>query len=259
VDALGALNAADLAGENAALRLSLAAAAAFAIAVGGLLVMLVHAQLFLRRRFHRQVNDPLLAASVAVLLLAAWMGAQVVHTMAAAATANQAYAHLHDLWLARSLANDADGSVSLSLAAAGSGTEFDRAFAVQTSQLGVLLAGAAGGARPPGEREAAVTALRTHQRFLAAGDRLRAAVENGDQAGAVRIALGTEPDQLAVVFGELDEALGDGIAIDQESFASAIDAAGSPLGLDVGLPSLAVAIAVLALWGLQPRIAEYRE
>jgi hypothetical protein len=73
----------------------------------------------------------------------------------------------------------------------------------------------------------------------------------------VSVALGTRPGQLAVVFGELDEALGDAIAVVQAQFDAAIDAAASPLGLDVGLPCLAAAIALLTLWGLQPRIAEY--
>jgi hypothetical protein len=278
VDALGALNARNLASEDAALTFSLAAAGLFLAVAAGVLGLLVSAQVFLRQRFHRQLNDGLLAASAGVLLLTAWMGAQVGHTALAARTADEAYARVHDLWLARSLANDADGNVSLSLAALGDGAEFDQAFTAETARLvdrpltdrmvadavtgrvefRGLLADEIGEARFPGERDAAVRALRTYQQFMSADAALRAAVASGDQAGAVATALGTRPGQLAVVFGELDEALGDGIAIDQDQFSTAVGDASSALGLNAGLPALAAAIALLTLWGLQPRIAEYR-
>jgi hypothetical protein len=278
VDAVGALNAQDLAGEDTALTLSLAAAAGFLAVALAVMGLLVHTQVFVSRRFNRQVNDGLLAATAGVLLLTVWMGAQVTHTAVAAAGAQEAYARVHDLWLARSIANDADGAVSLSLAAPDDAATFDRAFAAGTAQLvdrpltdgivtdaaagrvefGGLLAVSVRDARTAGEREAALRALRTYRQFLSADAALRESVARGDQNGAVAIALGTQPGQLAVVFGELDEALGDSIAIDQAEFAASADAAGSPLGLDGGLPALAVATALLTLWGLSPRLAEYR-
>jgi hypothetical protein len=257
VDAVGALNARDLTGEDGALTFSLVVAAAFLVLAVGVLGLLGYTQLFVRRRFNRQLNDGLLAASAGVLLLGAWMGAQAAHTTVAAGTARQAYARVHDLWLARSLANDADGNVSLSLAAVGGGTEFDRAFTAETGQLGGLLTAELHDAGFPGERDAAARTLSTYRAFMSADAAVRDAVGQGDQADAVSVALGTRPGQLAVVFGELDEALGDTIAVVQAHFGDAIDAAGSPLGLDVGLPCLAAAIALLTLWGLQPRIAEY--
>jgi hypothetical protein len=113
-------------------------------------------------------------------------------------------------------------------------------------------------ARTPAEREAALRALRTYRQFLSADAAVRDSVAHGDLGGAGEVALGTLPGQLAVVFGELDEALGDSIAIDQAEFAGSVDAAGSPLGLDGGLPALAIAIVAFTLWGLRPRLAEYR-
>jgi len=258
VDAVGALNARDLVREDAALTLSLAGAAVFGALATGVAGLLVYTQVFVRRRFNRDLNDGLLAATAAVVLLGAWMGAQVAHTAINAATAERAYARVHDLWLARSLANDADGNVSLSLAAPGSGAEFDQAFAAETAELGRLLSAQAASARDAGERAAAVRALGAYRQFLDAAGRVRDEVARGDQAEAERIALGTSPGRLAVVFGELDEALGDAIAVAQDEFARALDAAGSALGLEAGLPGLAVAIVLLTLVGLEPRIAEYR-
>jgi hypothetical protein len=258
VDAVGVLNGRDLARQDAALAFSLATAAAFLVVAVGMLGLLGYTQLFLRRRFNRQLNDGLLAASAGVLALGAWMGAHAAHTTMSAGTAQQAYTRVHDLWLARSLANDADGNVSLSLAAVGGGTEFDQAFGAETSQLGALLTAELHSARFPGERAAAARTLASYQQFLSAATTVRDAVGQGDQDGAVSAALGTRPGQLAVVFGELDEALGDTIDVVQAQFGAAIDAAASPLGLDVGLPCLAAAIALLTLWGLQPRIGEYR-
>ena len=257
VDAVSVLNGRDLDREGSALTFSLAVAAAFLVLAAGLLGLLGYTQRFLRRHFNRQLNDGLLAASAAVVLLGAWMGSQAAHTMVSAGTADQAYARVHDLWLARSLANDADGNVSLSLAALGGGAEFDQAFTSETAQLGGLLTAELRDARFPGEHAAALRTLATFGRFLSADAAVRDAVGHGDQQGAVSVALGTRPGQLAVVFGEFDEALGDTIAVVQGQFGAAIDAARSPLGLDVGLPCLAAAIALLTLWGLQPRIAEY--
>lgn len=247
LDAVGALNERDLARERAGLTVALAGAAAFGAVAAAVVGMLVHAQVFVSRRFNRQLNDGLLAATAATVLAAAWMGGQVAHTALAARGAEQAYARVHDLWRARSLANDADGNVSLSLAAPGAGDEFDRAFTAETDELGRLL-GELGAAR----------SLAAYRAFLDAGADVRAAVAGGNQAGAVTVALGTGPGQLAVVFGELDEALGDAIAAAQDEFSGAVDAADSPLGLDAGLPCLAAAVALLTLWGVRPRIAEYR-
>jgi hypothetical protein len=258
VDAVGVLNGRDLAREDASLTFSLVTAAGFLVAGVGVLGLLGYTQVFVRRRFNRQLNDGLLAASAAVLVLGAWMGAQAAHTAMAAANAQQAYARVHDLWLARSLANDADGNVSLSLAAVGGGAEFDQAFTAETRELGGLLAGELHAARFPGERDAAARTLGTYRQFLDAEAAVRSTVAHGDQGGAVSVALGTRPGQLAAVFGELDEALADTIAVVQAQFGAAIDMAASPLGLDVGLPCLAAAIILLTLWGVQPRIAEYR-
>jgi hypothetical protein len=258
VDAVGVLNGRDLAGVDAALTFSLAAAGAFLVLAVSVLGLLGYTQLFVRRRFNRQVSDGLLAAAAGVLVLTGWMGAQAAHTAVAAGTAEQAYARIHDLWLARSLADDADGNVSLSLAAVGGGDQFDQAFAAETRQLGDLLAAEIRDARFPGERDAAGRAQGTYRQFLSADAAVRNAAGQGDEGGAAATALGTRPGQLAVVFGELDEALGDTIAVVQAQFGSSIDAASSPLGLDVGLPCLAAAIALLTLWGLEPRIAEYR-
>jgi len=278
VDALGALNAEDLAGEESALAFSLGTAAVFLAISIGLLGLLLYTQVFLRRRFRRRQNDRLLAATLLVLALTGWMAAQVAHTALAATRAQEADARLHDLWLARSLVNDADGNVSLSLIALGQGAEFDAAFAAETRLLvdrpltdqmvheaarghvgfRGLLADEIARATFPDERAAAARALRAYQQFIAADAGVRAAVAAGNDADAVAIALGTSPGQLGSVFGELDESLGDTIAIDEARFDGAVGDASSGLGLDVGLPALALAVALLTFWGLEPRIAEYR-
>ncbi|HSR23315.1 MAG TPA: hypothetical protein VLW53_07175, partial [Candidatus Eisenbacteria bacterium] len=207
LDALGTLDARDLAREDAALTLSLVGAGVFGAVAAAVVGLLVHTQVFVRRRFNRQTSDLLLAATAAAALLTAWMGAQVAHTALEARGAGQTYARVHDLWLARSLVNDADGNVSLSLAAPGAGAEFDQAFTAESAQLGRLLEEQAAGAQRPEERAAAARTLDAYREFTSAGEAVRGAVARGDQAGAIAVALGTRPGQLAVVFGELDEAL----------------------------------------------------
>ena len=108
----------------------------------------------------------------------------------------------------------------------------------------------------PGERDAALKALRAYQRFLDVDAAVRARAA-GDHEGAVALALGTGPGALGAAFGDLDAALAEAIGVDQRQFDEAIQRAEPSLALNLGVPLGALAIALLALWGLQPRIAEY--
>jgi hypothetical protein len=279
VDALAAVNSGNASVEYNSLWY-LAALLAVFFAFGALLfALLISTQGYVRRRFRRRRNNRLMVATVLLLLLSGVMAGQALYTYRNLQTAEeQAFPRLHQLWQARATVADLNGNESLSLIARGNGSAFDEAFKAETLQLvdrpltDALVEDAAQGKVQfkglladeikqggfPGERAAAVRALRAYQQFLAADAAVRARASTGDHDGAVALALGSSQGQLGAAFADLDAALGAAIEIDQREFDQAISRATPNLALNLAIPLCAVGIAVLVVWGLQPRIAEYR-
>ena len=279
IDSLDRLSSRDLSEENFSLwftALALVAFGGLAIVVLGLLISL---QAFIRRRFRRRWNRRLLSATVLLMLVTGWLVAQSISSYRSLSIAEQqAFLRLHTLWQARSLAADANGNESLSLIARGNGAAFDRAFKVETGQLvsseltvdmidlaargqvrfGGLLAGEMRSATFPGERDAATAVLRAYRQFLLADAAVRAKAAAGDYDGAVAMTLGSGAGQLGAAFDDLEASFDQAIAILQRYFDWAIAAAGPSMPLIFGLPLVGISIAILVLWGVQPRIAEYR-
>jgi hypothetical protein len=278
IDALAEVNSQYLSQQNDSLWYSAALLVIFFVCAPVLFAALLSTQSFLRRRFRRRRNLALLAATVLLVPLTAGVALQTAYAYRNLQVAEQqAFTHLQALWQARSLAVDANGNESLSLIARGNGASFDQAFKSETSQLvdrplsaaqvdeasrgrvhfGGLLADEIADARFPGEREAAIKALRAEQRFLEVDATVRARAAS-DHAGAVDVALGTRQGELAAAFSDLDSALSAVIEIDQRQFDNTMAAASPPLGLSLAIPLLSLGIALLVLRGLQPRIEEYR-
>ena len=278
IDALDRLNNQDLGRENARMWVAAGALAGFYLVALGLLALLVYTQGFLRARFRRRRNPRVLAATALLVLLAGGLGAQAAVTYINLEQAQlQAFGRLHVLWQARSLAVDANGNESLSLISRGAGAAFDDAFKAEAKQLvdrplndaliesaaqgdvrfNGLLADEIRGATFPGERDAAVKALRAYQQFRQIDQVVRdkSAI---DREGAVTLALGSGPGQLGAAFADMDTWLAEAIRIVRDRYDAAIATASPSPALDAGVPLCAVMIAVLVFWGLSPRRAEYR-
>ena len=210
-------------------------------------------------------------------VLGGWVAYQGFTTSTNLRTAErEAYPRLHALYQARSLVDDLNANASLALIAPSNAASYDDAFRVAAAQIadrpltdelvadaaqgqvrfGGLLADGLRAASFPGERQAVVEALKAYQAYLKIDAAVRAKAPSDHQA-AVALALGARDGQLAAAFASLDTALGRAIAIDQARFDDAIRTADPGLWLGVAIPLLSIAIALLALWGLQPRIAEY--
>lgn len=277
VDTLDKLNNQDLGRENSQIWIAAGALAGFYVIALCLLVILVYTQGFLRRRFRRRRNSRVLMAMVLLLMLGAGLGAQATLTYANLEQAQlQAFGRLHELWQVRSLAVDANGNESLSLIARGSGTAFDNAFKGETLRLvdrpltdqlveaaaqgdvrfKGLLADEINSAMFPGERDAAVKALRAYQQFLQIDQAVRDRSVS-DRDGAVALALGSGPGQLGSAFADMDASLGDAIGIVRQHYDAEVVMARPHLALDAGVPLCALGIAALVIWGLRPRLAEY--
>jgi hypothetical protein len=99
--------------------------------------------------------------------------------------------------------------------------------------------------------------FRAYDQYLQIDAAVRARAAS-DRPGAIALALGTGPGQLGAAFRELDAALEEAISVDQSAFDDAIAGAQAGGALNVGIPMLSLAAAFLALWGLRPRLAEYR-
>jgi len=279
VDALGALDRRSLSAENVDLLYGLVPLAAFLLCDLVLVFLLIRTQVFLRWRFRRRRNRRMLGATAVLFGLMALAAVQgTVSYFELVVAQQQTFGRLQTVWQARSLVADANGNESLSLISLGNGAAFDAAFKAETTRLvdrpltdGLVSSAAAGHvrfkglladelrrARLPQEREAAVSALRAYRDFLAIDGRVRAKAAAHDLRGAAALALGTQGGQLGAAFARLDAALARAIAIDQGQFDSAIGWAEPGLAMALAIPACAVAIAMLAIRGLEPRIAEYR-
>lgn len=279
IDTLGGLSVRDLSEEDSSLRFTGGALVVFALLAIVLLGLLVSLQTFVRRRFRRRWNRRLMSATALLTVVMGWLLAQSALSYRSLVIAEQqAYPRIHALWQGRSLAADADGNESLSLIARGNGAAFDNAFKTETGLLvsggltpeaidlatrgqvrfGGLLAAEVRSASFPGERDAAVALLGAYRRFLLADASIRARIAAGDYDHAVALALGSSAGQLAAAFDDLQSAFDQVIAILQRHFDEAIAAASPGQPLIVGLPLLGMSVAALVLWGVQPRIAEYR-
>jgi hypothetical protein len=279
VDALAALDRRSLSAENVDLLYGLLPLAAFLVCDLVLIFLLIRTQVFLRWRFRRRRNRRMLGATAVLFGLMALAAVQgTVSYFELGIAQQQTFSRLQTVWQARSLAADANGNESLSLISRGNGAAFDAAFKAETTRLvdrpltDGLVGSAAGGhvrfrglladelnqARLPQERGAVLLALRAYRDFLAVDGQVRAKAAAHDLRGAAALALGTQGGQLGAAFSRLDAALARAIAIDQGQYDSAIGWAEPGLALALAIPACAVAIALLAIWGLEPRIAEYR-
>jgi hypothetical protein len=111
----------------------------------------------------------------------------------------------------------------------------------------------------PGERQAAVAALLTFQRYEK-DDRTLRALAAKNSAAAVGYDIGTVPGQSDWAFNQYDAALSRVIAVNSAAFTAAVhDGEGGGTGWELVFPGLGlVLVAALTVAGVRPRLAEYR-
>jgi hypothetical protein len=255
--------------------------AIYGIVAIALLGLLLYTQRFLRQRFRRRRNPRLL---VGTLLLAIVSAASVVGAMQASSAIDTAqevtYPRLLNLWGARALLADANGAESRALIAhdGNARTTADQSFAAWTRSLvdrpltdQMIDDGARGHVNFRGiladelrasttsqERDAAVRVLRFYQRFMNVDAAVRAKAAAGAQTEAITLALGTDQGQVTFAFDDVDWYLGLSIQHQQSQFDSSITLAERIIAVTAVVELLALAIAALAYWGLEPRIDEFR-
>ena len=226
------------------------------------LVALGVTQVYLTRRTQRLVNRGLAGASVAAVVLLAWVLGSWISVAADLHRADRAgSAQVQAIAAARILALQARADEALTLVARGSGAAFETDFADRMTRLadpGGALDTAARLATDLVVRDALAQARVALDAWRADHAQVRAADDGGDYPAAVAIAV-TDPTRSSASFATLDDQLRRSIDATRRAFASAASDAGSGLTLAaVVWALLALGIVAGAGFGLQQRIAEYR-
>lgn len=277
VDALRDRYASDLDGANLALQVTARMLVLYAVIAIGLLVLLVHTQSYVRRRFRRQQNLGLLGATLLLVVVSIGGGAGAAQAAGdIRAGEDQSYARLASIWTTRGVVYDAHANELLSLTSRGAGGQFDQAFQADASRLvdrpltdqlvqdagrgqvrfKGLLADELRVADSDTERASALQTLIAYQRFQQADATVRAQVARDRASGATIKTLAGD-QALGAAVAEVDWYLGATMQTLQSQFDATMSSAEFVLSLTAGFELLAAGIAALTFWGVQPRINEY--
>jgi len=110
----------------------------------------------------------------------------------------------------------------------------------------------------PGEGKAALETLVALEQFVDADRRMRELERAGNHAEAIKVCMGYEPGRVKSAFEQFNEALGRGLAINQEHFDLQIISATDDLkGLGRLSQMFAIVIILCVYLGLSPRLREY--
>lgn len=252
---------------TAGYRAASGAVAAVEVVVGALILLvgLVLAQRFLRRRTKRVLNAGLVVATVLSVALLAWTliallgeGSQVN------AAQNRAQA-LNVLAQARVTAYRAKSDESFALLARGDGAAQYQDFNAAVGQLGTTSSGKglleqayqeAGSSDEQSQVTAAGQALQT---YVSVHTKIQSLDSTGSSPQAITLALATGSGSSNDAFNSLDTALQDSETITQGEFDASITSAGHHLaGVAIGTSLGFLLVALLVIYGFQQRIREYR-
>jgi hypothetical protein len=261
-------------------------------ALGGLLaVVLIALQFHLAVRFRRLVNPALAAATVLAVAFTAVAAARLGAESGQLRVAKQdAFDSIQALTLARAVSYDANADESRYLVDPGRAAQHQQAFLTKSQQIvnvgpvgisgydaalaadikayqrdnsqvrfGGYLGAEFRNITFPGERQAALAALLSFQRYEK-DDRTLRALAAKSLTAAVGYDTGTAPGQSDWAFNQYDAALSGVIAVNSAAFTSAVhDGEGGGTGWELVFPGLGlVLVAALTVAGVRPRLAEYR-
>jgi hypothetical protein len=224
-----------------------------------LLFVLVVAQRWLSRRFHRTWNVALAVATVIVLALGIWL------TVALTSQTNGVNSALVNgsrpvstFTQARILALRARADDELTLLTRDSDPTYQSDYVSTAAALAHLLDSPASSTGSSAAHQLA-RAKAAFASYSSVHGEIRRDDKANDLSGAVALASGSASGQLPAISSDLNSDLSDGISASQGTFANTTSGAASDLdGLIWGLAIGAVLVAALVLLGFRPRIAEYR-
>ena len=251
---------------------------------GGLLLcVLAGVQRFLYRRMRRVLNLGLFAATgIAAGFLIYTIVALRTEANDLKIAKKDAFDSIHDLWLARAEAYDANGEESRWLLDRARAAEYEKAFDDKTNRLFSVPGGplrehlkkAEDGASQKSlpadfkgylaeelrnitfkdEAVAAADTVKTFLAYVAVDASIRQLQNSGKHTDAIDKCLG-ESNR---AFEQFDKALGKTLKINDDAFQAAVQRGFAALnGFEVLAPLAALAVALLSFVGLLPRLREY--
>jgi hypothetical protein len=228
-------------------------------AIASLVLLLLWGQRWLSRHFRRTLNLALAGATVAIAVLGLWFGISLAAQNNGVATATSEGSHPIDVYTqARILALEMRADDELTLLTQDSVSTYQQDYAAVAAQLGALMhsASTSTGTGQRQQLHRAQAALRT---FGAVHHQIRQLDETGHLNQAVTLASGQGGGDLPAVSSDVDTVFAQGIDESQLNFDHAISSASDDLaGVLVAIAVLAILAALLVVFGLQSRIAEYR-
>lgn len=260
----------------------------FLVVISSLLLIgiLVNIQLFLSKRMRRTLNPMLLAATaIAILFLGYTARAFLSASNNLKVAKEDALQSIQDLRKARSIAYSANGDESRYLLDTALAAKHEQSYFQKVAQLATFsqgqnfqtvttsfaqsqvkevngftgyLAEELKNITFDGEREAAVDTLSKFGQYNAIDQQIRQLQRSGRYAEAIALCVGNSQGQSNWAFTQFLQANQNTIDINQKAFDEAVDQGFKDVdGFEVVTPVVAIAIALLTLFGLLPRIKEY--
>lgn len=264
------------------------AASALSVLLGtGLIVTLVAAQLFVFRHMRRVFTPGLVVATALALAQVIYVSNRVNEARATLRVAqDDAFASIHTLWRARAIAYDANGDetrwlIDPAASAAQWEPTFDARVKLLTSEPAIpkrvrdemdrvkvggpkmtamkgLFADALSNLTFAGEPQAARRMVEAFAKYYAIDRQIRDLERKGRHDDAVELCTGTKAGQSNAAFAAFDTALSELVDVNMKAFQSSIDGGLADLAsAEVADPALTALIALLAFFGIRPRLREY--
>ena len=255
-----------------------------AIVTLGLAGFLVMFQLFLSRRTRRTLNPFLLSATaIALLFLAHTIGSLLSASQHLKVAKEDAFDSMHSLRQARALAYSANADESRYLLNVRNAATHEQAFFNKMNQIATppsgqtleqitllaqqdtKLTGLTGflgeelsNITFPGEREAVIETLSTLSNYLRIDQQIRQLQQNGKYREAIALCTGDNPGESNWAFEEFKKANQKTYDLNDKAFNDAITQGDRDLaGFEIKSAIAVIAIALLVLWGVMPRLKEY--
>jgi hypothetical protein len=290
-DALNKANADVLESTYSEEKSASALAASGVLVIGILLIAsLTVSQIYLRRKFRRRLNVPLLLATICTIIFVNHIYSELRHSAEHLKVAKEdSYNSMVAILAARSSVFDANAAQNRwlldrahadvhentfagdirSIASFAPGHDFASTLDSVQKQLSagekISLPGFSGtladelaNIRFEGEGQVAVEALAALKDYAETDKRMRELEKSGNHQAAVKLGLSYFPDASKFAFSKLDDALNRTLKINQQQFENGIKSSLKELnGLDVFSVVFSLFIAICVYTGLRPRMAEY--
>jgi hypothetical protein len=229
-------------------------------ALAFVLAALICTHLYIARRSRRRFNVGLLTAISCLVIGLLWLLVGGLLSVKSTSDAeNIGAAPLAELTSARILTQQARSDETLSLVRRGDQETLDEGWAAAVNEIGTVLDDYLDDDRKDVAEDSVTDAQNALKLWREAHAAMLERANAGDFNGATAIAVGDNPDGSAAAYTALDDSLVDGITVTREAFRDDINTARVRLGYaGLGILLLGIAAAIASIFGIAPRIREYR-